>query len=73
MECIHCKGRMEESVVPFSIDRHGYHISWDAIPAWVCTQCGEPYFEAQTVDLMQKALAAIDSEASQLTAVRRTG
>ncbi|MEO6554110.1 MAG: YgiT-type zinc finger protein [Nitrospiraceae bacterium] len=24
------------------------------MPAWVCTQCGEPYFEAKEVELIQK-------------------
>ena len=45
MKCIHCSGRMKKSVAPFHIDRKGYHLSLDAVPAWVCTQCGEPLFE----------------------------
>ena len=67
MECIYCKGRMERATAPFSIDRKGYHIYWDAIPAWVCTQCGEPYFEAREVDLIQKALSVLDRESAALT------
>ncbi len=38
---------MKKGFAPFSADRKGYHISWDSIPTWVCTQCGEPYFEAE--------------------------
>ena len=34
MECIHCKGRMKRGTAPFSLDRNGYHVSWDAVPAW---------------------------------------
>ena len=68
MECVHCKGRMEKATAPFSIDRRGYHIYWDAIPAWVCTQCGEPYFESREVDVIQKALSALDRESAALTA-----
>ena len=33
MECIHCKGRMVRGTAPFSLDRKGYHVSWDAVPA----------------------------------------
>ena len=51
MECIHCKGRMKRGTAPFSLDRNGYHVSWDAVPARVCTQCGEPFFEAREVGL----------------------
>lgn len=60
MECVHCKGRMERGTAPFSVDRHGYHVVWDAIPAWVCGQCGEPFFEAREVEQIQRALEALD-------------
>jgi YgiT-type zinc finger domain-containing protein len=67
MECIHCKGQMKRGAAPFSEDRNGYHVSWDAIPAWVCTQCGEPFFEGREVDLIQNALRELDRESASLT------
>jgi YgiT-type zinc finger domain-containing protein len=66
MECIHCKGRMKRGTAPFSLDRNGYHVSWDAVPAWVCTQCGEPFFESREVDLIQRALTELDRESAAL-------
>lgn len=66
MQCIYCKGRMEKATAPFSIDRKGYHVSWDAIPAWVCSQCGEAYFESREVDLIQKAVSALERETAPL-------
>jgi YgiT-type zinc finger domain-containing protein len=66
MECIHCKGCMKRATAPFSLDRNGYHVAWDAIPAWVCTQCGEPFFESREVDLIQKALTELDRESAEL-------
>lgn len=63
MQCMYCKGTMQHSAAPCSVDRKGYHVSWDAIPAWVCTQCGEPYFESREVEMIQKALAALEREA----------
>ena len=66
MECIHCKSRMERATAPFSISRKGYHVIWDAVPAWVCIQCGEPYFEAREVDLIQTALRILDRETAAL-------
>jgi YgiT-type zinc finger domain-containing protein len=68
VQCLHCKGRMQKGVAGFSVDRKGYHVHWDAIPAWVCTQCGEPLFEAREVDLIQRALAALDRENQNLIA-----
>lgn len=62
MECLYCQGNMEKGTAPFSIDRDGYQIHWNALPAWVCAQCGEVYFEKEEVDRMQRALHAVDSE-----------
>lgn len=68
MECIYCRGRMEKATAPFTVDRKGYHVHWDAIPAWVCTQCGEAYFESREVDAIQKVLSVLDREHAALTA-----
>jgi len=67
MECFHCKGKMIKANAPFSSDRNGYHISWDSIPAWICTQCGEALFEEKEVNHIQKALQQIDHETIALT------
>lgn len=66
MECLHCKGKMVQGEAPFSIDRKGYHISWDSVPAWICTQCGEPYFEAEEIDHIQRALEQVDAETESI-------
>ena len=67
MECFHCKGKMVKGNAPFSIDRNGYHISWDSISAWVCMQCGEALFEENEVNHIQKMLQQIDNETMALT------
>ena len=66
MKCIHCKGRMKKSSSPFHVDRNGYHLSFDHVPAWVCIQCGEPYFEEKEVDAIQDAIGALDRRAEKL-------
>ena len=68
MKCIHCKGDMERKTAPFQIDRKGYHLLFDAIPAWVCTQCGEAYFEETEVDAIQEVLKKLDEETKHLAA-----
>ena len=67
MDCLHCKSKMKKGNAPFSVDRNGYQISWDSIPAWVCTQCGEAFFEENEVNHIQKALDKIDLETLALT------
>lgn len=66
MECIHCKGSLKPASAPFSVARKGYHIYWASVPAWVCAQCGEPYFESREVDAIQKALTILDAETAAL-------
>jgi YgiT-type zinc finger domain-containing protein len=67
MDCFHCKGQMVKGGAPFSIDRNGYHISWESIPAWVCAQCGETFFEENEMNHIQRALDKIDHETIALT------
>lgn len=66
MKCIHCQGNMGWGSAPFHIDRNGYHLSVDAIPAWVCGQCGEVYFEEPEVESMQRLLAQLDEQMARL-------
>ncbi len=58
---------MTKSRAAFHASRKGYEISWQSVPAWVCDQCGEPFFESREVDLIQKAIAALDRETALLT------
>ena len=66
MKCMHCQGTMSCGTAPFHIDRNGYHLSFDAVPAWVCGQCGEPYFEEREVESIQKLLVQVDEQMSRL-------
>ena len=61
MKCMYCQGKMEKATAPFSISRKGYHIHWDAIPAYVCSQCGQAYFEAPGL-IKFKWLCLLESE-----------
>jgi YgiT-type zinc finger domain-containing protein len=58
---------MRKAKAPFHVDRRGYHLSLDAVPAWVCGQCGEPYFEEREVRTIQRLLACLDEQAVGLT------
>lgn len=67
-ECVHCKGRLERAAAPFSVDRNGYHVSWDALPAWVCTQCGEPLFDGAVIEAIQRTLQDLDRTTAAIAA-----
>lgn len=66
MTCMYCQGRMERGTAPFHIDRKDYHLLFDRVPAWVCSQCGEVYFEETEVDSIQAAVRAVDEQVEKL-------
>ena len=66
MNCSHCKGKMKRGTAPFHVDRKGYHLVLDAVAAWVCTQCGEIYFEEPEVDAIQEVIRVVDKQAEKL-------
>ena len=66
MKCMYCLGEMVRRSAPFHIDRKDVHISLDKVPAWVCTQCGETYFDEAKVDTMQEIIRAVDEQAGKL-------
>jgi len=68
MKCIHCQGEMKRGTTPFHVDRKGCHLLLDAVPAWVCIQCGEAYFEDNEVDAIQELVQSVEKKASALAA-----
>ena len=66
MKCIHCQGEMKRGTTPLHVDRKGCHLLLDAVPAWVCTQCGEAYFEEAEVDAIQDLVESVEERADAL-------
>ena len=60
---------MERGTAPFHIDRNGYHLQLDRIPAWICRQCGEVYFEETEVNSVQSAIRALDAQVERIPAI----
>lgn len=67
MNCIHCKGQMVRGTAPFHLDREGCHLMLDNVRAWVCTQCGEAYFEEKEVDAIQDLARSIEEKSKALS------
>lgn len=66
MKCMFCQGTMEPGFTPFHIDRNGFHLVLDRLPAWVCTQCGETYIEEKEVEAIQDMIRSIEQKTSVL-------
>jgi YgiT-type zinc finger domain-containing protein len=66
MKCVHCQGELQRGLATFTDSRNGYVLVLNDLPAWVCQQCGEPLYEAVTVDGIQQALRALDEQMTRL-------
>jgi len=56
MSCSFCNGELEERLVQHDYRWEGKLFVFEDIPARVCRQCGEKYFDAQVVKAMEKAV-----------------
>ena len=66
MKCIHCQGTMKRGKAPIHIDRGSCHITIDNVSAWICEQCGEPFFEEQEVQVIQNIAKTVDEKCRPL-------
>lgn len=60
VKCLHCQGEMKRGSAPVHIDRAGCHVVLDSVPAWVCEQCGEPYFDEREADAIQHLVREVE-------------
>jgi YgiT-type zinc finger domain-containing protein len=61
---------MLRGATTFHVDRKGCHLTLDAVPAWVCEQCGESYFEEKEVDAIQDLALSLETKVDALAATR---
>lgn len=66
MKCMFCKGEMKKGETPVHIDRKGCHVTLDSVPAWVCSQCGESYFEEAEVDAIQDLIKSVEEKTTAI-------
>ena len=60
---------MKWGMAPFHVDRKDCHLTLDAVPAWVCEQCGEAYFEEKESALIRAYPWAIKKFPADLSTI----
>ena len=66
MKCLHCQSELKRGTATFTDSHNGYVIVLQDIPAWVCTQYGEPLFDPNAVSGIQDVLQAVDEHVKKL-------
>ena len=69
MKCMYCGGEMQRGFAPYHYDKDNIHIILDKVPAWLCSQCGEVYFEENEVNLIQEFVRTVDAGAHKLNLI----
>lgn len=59
MRCLRCQGPVERGTAPVRIERNGYRLAWEQVPAWICRRCDLAYFEPREVETIQRALKSM--------------
>jgi YgiT-type zinc finger domain-containing protein len=63
---------MIRGAAPFRVDRNGYHLLLDAIPAWVCGKCNEAFFEESEATTIQEMVVFLDARVEAFEAPAKT-
>ena len=66
MKCSFCNGEMKPKKTSYTVNRKNYHLVLDDVPALVCQQCGEPYFEEAEVSIIQGLVKEADKHVTQI-------
>ena len=61
MRCLRCQGTVERGTAPVHVERNGYRMAWENVPAWVCSRCELSYFEPHEVETIRHAVRAMQS------------
>lgn len=66
MKCLFCNGNMKKSNTSYTVNRKGYHLYLEKIPAYQCTQCGEIYFDEKEAKAIQNILKLFEKKLEQV-------
>jgi len=55
-KCNICQGKLEQQITTYTQWYQGQLIVIENVPAWVCEQCGETYYDPDVVELIQSTI-----------------
>lgn len=69
MECFKCKGNLIEKKINYVVNLEKTIIIIKGVPAKVCKQCGEQYFDDETTENIEKIVNQLKEFETELTIV----
>lgn len=65
MKCMYCQAVLKQGKITHTINRYGYHLVIDNLPAYICPQCGESLLDEKAVGIIQKTILELDKNLSE--------
>ena len=69
MNCFMCKGNLEKKKVNYVVDLEDTIIIIKGVPAKVCTQCGEQYFDDETSQNIESIVNKLKDLSTEITII----
>lgn len=69
MNCFMCKGELEEKKVNYMVDLKETIIIIKKVPAKVCTECKEQYFDDETSENIEKIVNKLKGLSTEITII----
>ena len=69
MNCFMCKGELTEKKVNYMVDLESTIIIIKGVPAKVCAQCGEQYFEDETSENIETIVNKLKDLSTEVTII----
>lgn len=69
MSCFMCKGELEKKKVSYLVDLGKTIIIIKGVPAKVCKQCGEQYFDDETSENIEKIVEQLKDLEAEVTII----
>lgn len=70
MECFKCKGKLEKKKVNYIVDLENTIIIVKEVPAKVCMQCGEQYYDDEIAENIEKIVNQLKKLSVEVTVVK---
>lgn len=69
MECFKCKGKLIDKKINYVVNLENTIIIIKGVPAKVCEQCGEQYFDDETSENIEKIVNQLKELETEVTIV----
>lgn len=73
MNCFKCKGELEEKKVNYVVDLENTIIIIKGVPAKVCVNCGEQYFNDETSENIDNIVNQLKNLSAEVTVINYKG